>query len=334
MKPTPAFWTRDRSLLGWLLGPVGARVGAITAARMGREGERLSVPVLCVGNFTAGGAGKTPTAVWLAQALAARSHAPYLVSRGYGGAVEAPTLVDPDRHRAAEVGDEPLLLARAAPTVVARDRVAGATLAIASGADVIVLDDGLQNPALQKTATLAVVDGATGAGNGRCVPAGPLRAPLAGQLPFVDAALIIGEGARGEQVAETARAAGKPVFRARLAPDSGVAARLMGAKVIGVAGLGRPEKLRDSLVDLGAEVVGFHPLGDHALPSEEQARALLDEAARLGARIVATEKDLVKWRHERPALFEAAEALPVTLAPEDEDEAGLLAVLTAGLADG
>ncbi|GLK77808.1 tetraacyldisaccharide 4'-kinase [Methylopila jiangsuensis] len=332
MKRTPAFWTRDRSLPGWLLGPVGARVGAITAARMGREGERLAVPVLCVGNFTAGGAGKTPTAVWLAGALAAQGHAPYLVSRGYGGAVETPTLVDPDRHRAAEVGDEPLLLARAAPTIVARDRVAGARLAVASGADVIVLDDGLQNPALAKTATLAVVDGASGAGNGRCVPAGPLRAPLAEQMPYVDAALVIGAGARGERVADAARAAGKPVFRARLAPDAAVAARLKGAKAIGVAGLGRPEKLRDSLIDLGAEVAGFHPLADHALPSEEQARAIVAEAARLGARIVATEKDMVKWRHERPALFAASEALPVTLAPEDA--AGLLAVMTEGLKSG
>jgi len=169
----PGFWWREPGLAAAALAPLGALYGAVAAWRMARKGEAVSAPVVCVGNFVVGGAGKTPTAIFLAGRLAAAGERPFLLSRGYGGNLDGPTLVDARTHLASEVGDEPLLLATAAPTVVARDRPAGARFAADRGASVIVLDDGLQNPALAKTVALAVVDGARGVGNGRCLPAGP-----------------------------------------------------------------------------------------------------------------------------------------------------------------
>lgn len=321
----PAFWWRGRGLTASLLAPLGWAGGAVAASRMRREGARVGPPVICVGNFVVGGAGKTPTAVWVAQRLAAAGERPFLVSRGYGGRLAGPLRVDPEVHTAADVGDEPLLLARAAPTVIARDRVAGAALAAAMGASVVVLDDGLQNPSLAKDFAVVVVDGARGAGNGSCVPAGPLRAPLDVQFEATDAVLVIGRGAAGDALARRAEAAGKPVFRGELRPDPWMAKSLEGRQVLAVAGLGRPEKLTDTLRWLGADVVGLHALGDHALPSERRAAVILAEAEKAGALIVTTEKDLMKWRDRRVALFAQAMALPVTLCVDDEK--GLLAQL-------
>lgn len=318
----PAFWWRSRSLAAALLAPAGWGVGAVAGSRMRRPGADAGAPVVCIGNFVAGGAGKTPAALWLADRLIAAGERPFLVSRGYGGRLEGPVRVDLETHAAADVGDEPLLLARAAPTIVARDRVAGAQQALAEGASVVVLDDGLQNPALAKDFTLAVVDGARGVGNGRCLPAGPLRAPLEVQLATTDAVLVIGDGAPGDSLARRAAAAGKPVFRGAVQPDPNVAQDLAGRRVLAVAGLGRPDKLTETLRALGAEVVGHRALGDHALPTEREAAAILKDAANKGAVIVTTEKDMVKWRGAREALFAAAVALPVTLAVDDE--AGLL----------
>ena len=176
-------------------GAAAACYGAIAARRMAKAGARAAVPVLCVGNFTLGGAGKTPTALWLAKMLRDAGERPFCLSRGYGGDAAGPKLVV-DTDSAAQVGDEALLLARAAPTIVARDRVAGAEAAAQAGASVIVMDDGLQNPSLAKDFTLAVVDGRRGIGNGCVFPAGPLRAPLAAQLARTDALLVVGDGER------------------------------------------------------------------------------------------------------------------------------------------
>src|SRR5208283_4813921 len=181
------FWAaRKPGALARLLQPVGALYGAVAARRMRRPGARVGAPVVCVGNFVAGGAGKTPTALELARLLISDGRRVAFLSRGYGGARRAePLQVDPTLHSAAIVGDEPLLLARVAPCWVGPDRVRSARMAVEAGADVLVLDDGLQNPALEKTLAFAVVDGEAGFGNGLCVPAGPLRAPLAAQAPMV-----------------------------------------------------------------------------------------------------------------------------------------------------
>src|SRR5262245_48992778 len=194
----PAFWWRPAGVAAALLSPIGAIYGVVAGARMTRPGRRAGVPVICIGNLTLGGAGKTPAAICAAQILIDAGHKPFVLSRGYGGTLEGPVQVDPKRHPAAEVGDEPLLLARAAPTVVARDRVAGAEAARAAGAGSIVMDDGFQSPNLHKDLSVLVVDGRRGIGNARVFPAGPLRAPLDAQLRRAGAMLVIGTGAAGD----------------------------------------------------------------------------------------------------------------------------------------
>lgn len=237
MRP-PGFWFRPPThLLARLLAPAGRVYGGLTANRMDRPGATPPCPVLCVGNFTLGGAGKTPTALALVRLLRDLGRTPALLSRGYGGRLAGPLVVDPARHAAAEVGDEPLLLAQAAPTIVARDRPAGARLCAASGADVIVMDDGLQNPSLTKTLALAVVDGGAGLGNGLPFPAGPLRAPLARQWSHVAGLVLVGEGSPGEAAAAEAESRGLPVHRARLVPEAGP--DWAGRRVVAFAGIGR-----------------------------------------------------------------------------------------------
>src|SRR5580700_4417453 len=186
----PAFWWQSGS--GTWLAPLGAIYGAVAAARMRLRGQRAGVPVICVGNLTVGGSGKTPAALAVAHLLHAAHQRPFFLSRGYGGRLAGPVRVNPAVHRAADVGDEPLLLARLAPTVVARDRPAGAKFAQFAGAGVIVMDDGFQNPSLAKTLAIVVVDGRRGIGNGRIIPAGPLRAPLGIQLDHAQAIVVVG----------------------------------------------------------------------------------------------------------------------------------------------
>lgn len=212
---SPEFWWRPRpGAPARLLQPFGWLYGAVTRLRMCRRGADAGIPVICVGNFVAGGAGKTPTAIALAALLRSLGETPFMLTRGYGGALAGPIEVEP-RHGPRDVGDEALLLAAQARTIVARERAAGASLAKRLGASVIVMDDGLQNPSLAKDLRIAVVDGASGVGNGLCVPAGPLRAPLAGQFAATDAILMIGDGAAGDAVALAAQTAGLELLRAR-----------------------------------------------------------------------------------------------------------------------
>ncbi|MCJ2030313.1 tetraacyldisaccharide 4'-kinase [Methylobacterium sp. J-043] len=313
MRP-PGFWSRPPTHpLARLLAPAGCVYGGLTASRMDRPSAAPPCPVLCVGNFTLGGAGKTPTALALVRLLRDLGRTPALLSRGYGGRLAGPLVVDPARHGAAEVGDEPLLLARAAPTIVARDRPAGARLCAASGADVIVMDDGLQNPSLTKTLSLAVVDGGAGLGNGLPFPAGPLRAPLARQWPHVAGLVLVGEGAPGEAMAAEAQARGLPVHRARLAPEAGP--NWAGRRVVAFAGIGRPQKFFDTLQSLGAEIVAERPFADHHPYRPEDWAALSALAAREGARLVTTEKDAVRLPAEARG---AVAVLRVALAFADE----------------
>lgn len=318
MRP-PAFW-RSRGPLATLLRPSAALYGAVAAWRMEREGERAALPVICVGNFTVGGAGKTPTALRLAALLAAMGERPAFLTRGYGGSSPGPLRVDPARHRAAEVGDEPLLLARAAPTIVGRDRPAGARLAVETGAGVLVMDDGLQNPSLAKDLSFAVVDAATGVGNGLPLPAGPLRAPLDAQWPRIDAVVLVGDGAAGEALAREAARRGKPVLRARLTPGPEAAA-LRGRPVLAFAGIGRPEKFFETLEALGATVGCRRAFPDHHPYTVAEVNGLVAEAVAEGLTPVTTEKDYVRIEGLGGARAAAIVALPIHLSFASETAA-------------
>ncbi len=319
MRP-PAFWdAAPTHPAARLLRPLGALYGRHTAARMDRSGTSAPCPVLCVGNFTLGGAGKTPTALALADLARGLGAAPAFLTRGYGGTLTGPVRVDPDRHDAAQTGDEPLLLARSAPTILSRDRPAGARRAAEGGADLVIMDDGLQNPSLAKDLSLAVVDGASGIGNGLTFPAGPLRVPLARQWRHVHGVVLVGDGAPGETVADDALRRGLPVHRARLVPGGD----WRGRRVLAFAGIGRPDKMFATLREAGADVVGARAFPDHHPYTRAERDALATEAARLGADLVTTAKDHVRL----PPDFAARVAvLPVTLA-FDEPE-GLQTQLT------
>ncbi|WP_029351363.1 tetraacyldisaccharide 4'-kinase [Bosea sp. 117] len=331
----PGFWWRpDRTLLATLLSPLGAVSGARAAARLARPGFNPGVPVICVGNPTVGGAGKTPTALYLARHLIAAGRRPLFLTRGYGGAERGPLLVDPPAHFAAHVGDEALLLARAAPTVLARDRVAGARLAVEEGADVIVMDDGFQNPALAKALSLLVVDAAVGVGNGLCLPAGPLRAPLEPQLARAAAMLLIGEGEAGEALALRAADAGAAVLRGRLAPDARVASLLFGRRVLAFAGIGRPAKFFETLRVIGANPVAEHAFGDHQPLGPADAARLIGEAQAKDLLIVTTEKDAARLAGTEAGrlLSGLFDVLPVRLVPDADSARRLDALMAEALA--
>lgn len=289
----PAFWWRASSPLSILLRPASLAYGFVAGRRMRRGGAHAEVPVVCIGNFTAGGAGKTPTAIAVAGLMRAMGEAPVFLSRGYGGTRRGPIRVtDPDT--AAEVGDEPLLLAAFAPTIVSRDRPAGAALAARQGATVIVMDDGLQNPSLAKDLSLAVVDGAAGIGNGLPLPAGPLRAPMRVQWRKVDAVLVIGPGPAGERVMADARARGVPAYRGRLVPDPAAATRLKGQRVLAFAGIGRPDKFFETLAECGATVEVARAFPDHHAFTAAEIAGLHEEAKARGLHLVTTEKDAAR----------------------------------------
>ena len=330
MLRAPRFWWRETpTLLARLLQPLGFIYGRITLRRMRQPGTEAGVPVICVGNFIAGGAGKTPTAIAIARLLEARGEKPFVLMRGYGGQLAGPVEVDPDRHRAADVGDEPLLMARHARTVIARDRVAGARLARGLGASLVVMDDGLQNPSLVKHLRLAVVDGASGAGNGLCLPAGPLRAPLAEQMSLTDAVIVIGPGDAGGRVAAVAREAKKPVLKATLKPADAAVERLRGRKVVALSGIGRPEKFVATLRDAGATVIAEQAHGDHHAYAASDVTAALAVAREHSALVAATEKD---WTKLAPLWPEDARdelvVVPVSLAfTEPAEISGLLAAI-------
>ncbi len=311
----PAFWYRPPGLASALLAPLGALYAAGTARRLRRGSrERVGVPVICVGNINAGGTGKTPTAIALAQRLKDQGRAVHIVTRGHGGALEGPVLVEERRHRASETGDEALLLAAFAKTWVARDRLAGARAAVDAGADVILLDDGFQNPALAHDLSIVVVDAHRGFGNGRVLPAGPLREPVARGLARADLVLSIGPGAAQARFAENeGRDLPVPMLRGRLVPlPTGLP--FDGLPVLAFAGIGHPEKFFVTLREMGADMKAAHALSDHQPLSDTLMARIFREASTIGAQVVTTEKDAVRLSPEfRPRVL----TVPVRLEIED-----------------
>jgi tetraacyldisaccharide 4'-kinase len=324
----PAFWWHPPGLVSALLAPLGAIYGMVAGARLKQRGASAGIPVICVGDPTLGGAGKTPTVIALVKLLLAAGERPCIITRGYGGREQGPLLVDPAVHGADAVGDEALLLARAAPTVVAADRVAGARFAMQTKPTALVLDDGFQNSALAKDFTLLVIDGTSGIGNSRVFPAGPLRAPLAAQLEKAHALVCNGKGAAGEAVASLATNKGIPIFAAKIVSEQSTARKLVGQRVLAFAGIGRPEKFFRTLTDIGAEVVERRAFPDHHPYSPREAEELLTAAKTRGLILVTTEKDQARIAHvaELAGLHAASATLPIVL--EFEDEAALMRRVT------
>jgi tetraacyldisaccharide 4'-kinase len=322
VRRAPAFWQRD----GWLplaLAPLAAVVAAATARRVAKPGWRAPVPVLCCGNVTVGGAGKTTLVLDLSRRLLARGAGVHILLRGYGGRVRGPHRVVPG-DTPADVGDEALLLADVAPTWVGADRAASARAAVAAGATVLVLDDGLQNPSLVKTLSLLVVDGGTGFGNGRVLPAGPLREPVAVGAARCQAAVVIGEDSAGSAAMLPPDL---PVLRARLAQDETVNA-LKNRRILAFAGIAHPNKFFAPLAEAGAILAAQEPFPDHHPYTPGELQRLLARAEALDAIPVTTPKDAVRLP---PAVRAQVRVIGVGLVWEDpEGPDALLAGLLRG----
>jgi tetraacyldisaccharide 4'-kinase len=311
----PAFWW-DPDGGRWWLSPISGVYGMAAALRMRSAGRRAGVPVICLGNLTVGGAGKTPAALEVGRILLAAHERPYFLTRGYGGRLAGPVRVDPARHTADAVGDEPLLLARLAPTIVSRNRVAGAEAARRDGATVIVMDDGFQNPSLTKDLAVLLVDGRRGIGNGRVFPAGPLRAPLEAQIEFAHAIIVVGPADGASAVIEAAHRHGVAVFHAGIEPDRATIAAVGRRPVLAFAGIGNPDKFFATLLEAGIAIAERLSFPDHHRYTASDARALLKRADAENVMLLTTEKDAVRLNGHRrlTALASRANTLPVRLA--------------------
>jgi tetraacyldisaccharide 4'-kinase len=304
----PEFWAR-RGLLSALLTPLGCAYGTVGAMRRAIiQPHRAAVPVICVGNLVAGGSGKTPIVADLTQRIAARGVVVHVLSRGYGGTAAGPLRVDPDRHDATTVGDEPLMLARRTTVWVARDRVAGAQAAIAAGAQAIVMDDGLQNPSLVKDLSLIAIDGGYGFGNGRIMPAGPLRESLTHGLARADAIVMLG----ADRTGAGARLGAIPVLHTEPLPST---ADLADRTFVAFAGIGRPQKFFDHFPQAGARLAAAHSFADHHPYTNRELEALAAEARQAGATLITTEKD---WVRLTPTWRPRVVYVPLTVAWRDE----------------
>jgi tetraacyldisaccharide 4'-kinase len=310
---TPGFWYKKRSLLSLLLLPFSwlYMLGAWLAGHAPAEHYKPGIPVICVGNLVAGGSGKTPAALALMAELQAGK--PVFLSRGYGGHRKSPGLVDPDKDRPADVGDEPLLLARAAPVIIAANRAEGAQLAEQNGFDLIVMDDGLQNTSIERDLAFVVIDGEVGFGNRLHLPAGPLRMSLAEGFARADAFILIGDDVTGVAAMLPEDV---PVFQARLR----AAARLDTLRsYVGFCGIGRPEKFRHTLHANGIHLASWHTFPDHHPYNGGELHRLAAEAKHFDARLITTEKDAIRIP-PKSAVSELLDVFPVRLEwdmPED-----------------
>ena len=313
---TPNFWYGRQTRMAALLTPLGFAYEAAGRLRHAlTRPYRPGIPVLCIGNLVAGGTGKTPVALSLGRRLMDHGVTAHFLSRGYGGQLAGPAPVDPLTHTAEDVGDEPLLLARVGPAWIARNRVAGAKAIEAAGAPAIIMDDGFQNPTLAKTVSIVVIGGGRGVGNGRLIPAGPLRERPEAGLQRADAVALIGDDKTGltDQLAGAWGYHG-PLLRARVAPCPSAMA-LAGRPVVAFAGIAHPEKLFGTLAEAGAVVIGRHGFPDHHPYEESDLVPILADAETSGAVVVTTEKDHVRVPVR---LRSRVTAFPVTITWEDE----------------
>ncbi len=302
----PPFWWEAADWRAWSLSPLSALYGLVAGYRMASaKRAKVDVPVLCVGNFTVGGEGKTPVSIALAKQAKRLGRKPGFLTRGHGGSMATAHLVDAKKDLARHVGDEPLLLARHAPTLVAPDRLTGARELIGIGCDFIIMDDGFQSARLHMDYAVMVVDARRGLGNGHVIPGGPMRARLIDQLRHADAILTMGEGSAADHVVRKASRAGRPVFQARLKPR-GVRA-IKGGRFLAFAGIGNPKKFFDSVAQAGGAVVEGKSFPDHHPYDDDDARDLIAAAEKGELQLITTEKDLVRLKGGSTALSALAE---------------------------
>lgn len=320
----PSFWWHRRSgVTAIALGPLGWVFGALTARRMSRKPSYWApVPVICVGNYTSGGDGKTPTAIALGRLAQEMGLTPGFLTRGYGGSLRGPVKVDRNESDPGEIGDEPMLLAGFGPTIVARNRPDGARRLVSLGVDLIIMDDGFQNPGLGKDLNLVVIDAGAGLGNWRSIPAGPLRAKLRTQLGLTDIIVLIGSGASHSEIVRLAARTGRKLLHAELVPTKPDA--WQNGRILAFSGIGRTEKFFASLERSGARFAGRITFDDHHFYSESDAIALLRHAdAANDIRLVTTEKDYARLSGAEGAVAELrkrAEIYTVELRFDPESE--------------
>lgn len=328
---TPPFWYEAPGWKSRLALPVSTLYGNIARRRMDKaEPKRVLAPVLCIGNLTVGGTGKTPTAIALAKAAIKQKYRPGFVSRGYGGIHVRAHKVDPQRDTVTAVGDEPLLLARFAPTMVGHNRATSAQALVDEGCDFIIMDDGFQSRTLHYDYALITLDARRGIGNGAVIPGGPLRAPLVDQMRWATAILRIGDGDRGDRVIRAASRAAKPFMQGHLKPAN--VREISGKKVLAFAGIGDPAKFYETLKNYGCYVSATQSFSDHHVYTHSEARQLLEKARAEGLELVTTEKDAVRLTHiEGPLaeLREKAHVLPVSLVFETKTDADSIINATA-----
>jgi tetraacyldisaccharide 4'-kinase len=292
----PPFWWEAPDWRAYALYPVSAVYAAVARRRMTRaRRERIDIPVICVGNFTVGGAGKTPVAIALAREAKRMQLSPGFLSRGFGGSFPAPHVVDAEHDSARHVGDEPLLLAEHAPVVVTPDRAAGAKLLASRSCDLLIMDDGFQSARIHMDYALLVVDGRHGVGNGHVIPGGPLRAPLIHQMRFVQGVLKVGDGEAANDIIRLASRAGRPVYEGHAqVRDPG---RFAGRRFLAFAGIGDPEKFFRSVEAAGGSVEVRRSFPDHHFFGKDDLDDLAATAAGQGLELISTSKDAVRLRH-------------------------------------
>ncbi|WJR67970.1 tetraacyldisaccharide 4'-kinase [Neorhizobium sp. CSC1952] len=306
----PPFWWTKADWRAWALSPFSFIYGRIAGRRMARARRAgAPIPVICVGNFTVGGAGKTPTALALARAAKEKGLKPGFLSRGYGGSIDVTTVVDPAHHRAEAVGDEALLLAREALTVISRGRVDGALKLAEQGADLIIMDDGFQSARLVLDFALVVVDTVRGIGNGHLVPGGPVRAPIPEQMRQLSAILKVGSGDAADRLVRQAARAGKQVYVATLKPREN--REIAGKPLLAFAGIADPQKFYRTVRELGGEIRRERAFPDHHYFSEDEIAGLLDDAAKEKLTLVTTAKDAVRLAGHHGRMEELADKAKV-----------------------
>jgi tetraacyldisaccharide 4'-kinase len=327
----PDFWQTGLGPWPHILAPLGCLYGAIgLAERFITRTQASGVPVICIGNLTAGGTGKTPVALNICNRLQSLGIDAHFLSRGYGGHLPGPVRIDPEHHTVEDVGDEPLLLAHSNPAWVARNRIQGARAARAAGANALILDDGFQDPHIAKDLSLIVIDGASGFGNGRLIPAGPLRETVTHGLGRADGVIIMGEDRLGMAGKLKNAFQGLPIMNAHLRPVL-TPSPYKGKKIMGFAGIGRPEKFRETLLAIGAELESFYGFPDHHPYVDREIAILLEKAKELDAIAITTAKDHVRITDADQR--EQIDVLDVEVAFENEAVLNaLLAPILASLA--